>query len=52
MRISFDLFTKNKILAAKVQKEEVRYVEKKDFGKVPTYLNTIKSNIQNEYDMI
>jgi len=28
-----------------VQKEEVRYVEKKDFGKVPTYLNTIKGNI-------
>jgi len=28
-----------------VQKEEVHYVEKKDFGKVPAYLNTIKGNI-------
>lgn len=39
-------------VAAKVQKEDVRYVEKKDFGRVPTYLQTIKQNIQNEYDMI
>eukprot|EP00828_Plagiopyla_frontata_P043008 TRINITY_DN6595_c0_g1_i2.p1 TRINITY_DN6595_c0_g1~~TRINITY_DN6595_c0_g1_i2.p1 ORF type:complete len:263 (+),score=36.99 TRINITY_DN6595_c0_g1_i2:101-790(+) len=42
----------NILAPAKVQKEDVRYVEKKDFGKVPQYLNTIKSNIQNEYDMI
>lgn len=40
------------ILAPKVQREEVDYLSKKDFGKVPNYLEKIKSNIMNEYTMI
>lgn len=27
-------------------------MNKKDFGKVPEYLDKIKSSIQNEYEMI
>jgi len=40
------------ILAPKVQKEDVDFLKKKEFGKVPNYLEKIKSNIMNEYTMI
>ena len=39
-------------LAPKVQREDVDYLSKKDFGRVPNYLEKIKSNIMNEYTMI
>lgn len=40
------------VLAPKVQREDVDYLSKKDFGRVPNYLEKIKSNIMNEYTMI
>lgn len=42
----------NILSAPKVIKEETVWTQKKDFGKVPEYLKTIKSNIESEYKMI
>ena len=33
-------------------KEDVNWLEKKDFGKTPDYLTKIKDNIETEYKMI
>lgn len=33
-------------------KEEMDWMHKKDFGKNPEYLDSVKANIQREYDMI
>lgn len=42
----------NILSVPKVAKEEVKYVNKKDYGKVPEYLDKIKSSIEQEYEMI
>lgn len=42
----------NILAPAKVLKEETNWRNKSDFGKVPNYLQEIKSNIQNEYKLI
>lgn len=36
----------NILSVPKVTKEEVNYVNKKDYGKVPQYLDKVKSSIQ------
>jgi hypothetical protein len=42
----------NILSAPKVIKEETVWTKKKDYGKTPEYLQTIKSNIESEYKMI
>lgn len=42
----------NILSAPKVMKQDVNWIEKKDFGQVPDYLTKIKSNIETEYRMI
>lgn len=42
----------NILSTAKKAAEPTDYLSKKDFGKVPFYLNRIKDSIQQEYKMI
>lgn len=42
----------NILSTAKRPEEPVDWQKKKDFGKVPEYLEKIKDNIQGEYRMI
>lgn len=42
----------NILSVPKAPKTDANWLEKKDYGKVPDYLDKIKDNIQNEYRMI
>ena len=42
----------NILSTAKQPVQENDYLKKKDYGKIPTYLGKIKSNISGEYEMI
>lgn len=42
----------NILSVAKKKEEDPDWLKKKDFGRIPDYLNRIKENIQTEYKMI
>ena len=42
----------NILSTSKKAPEPTNYLNKKDYGQTPDYLNHIKDNIQNEYKMI
>lgn len=42
----------NILSSAKRPKQEIDWLKKKDFGKTPEYINSIKQTLNNEYNMI